>query len=46
MSLQNVYITSDRASLDATTFDPSKPVKFILHGFVDTGYLRWLRVGV
>jgi len=40
---EDVYITADRSSIDTTTFDPSKPVKFIVHGFVDTGYLAWLR---
>lgn len=40
---ENVYIRADSASIDASTFDPSKPIKFVIHGFIDTGYLEWLR---
>lgn len=40
---EDVFITANRSSVDNTTFDPNKPVKFIIHGFIDTGFLGWLR---
>jgi len=31
------------STLDGTGFDGSKPTKFIVHGFIDTGNLKWLK---
>lgn len=38
----DTFLTADKASIDASTFDPSKPIKFITHGFIDTGYTNWV----
>nr|UZS00786.1 triacylglycerol lipase [Neocaridina denticulata sinensis] len=38
----DTYITADAASIDVSTFDPSKPIKFITHGFIDTGFTNWM----
>uniref|UniRef100_A0AAU7YU80 TGL n=1 Tax=Eriocheir sinensis TaxID=95602 RepID=A0AAU7YU80_ERISI len=38
-----VISADDPSTIDATTFDPSKPTKIVTHGFIDTGYLKWLR---
>lgn len=40
---EDCFITADAATIDATTFDPSKPIKFITHGFIDTGNTEWLK---
>ncbi|XP_068239830.1 pancreatic triacylglycerol lipase-like [Palaemon carinicauda] len=39
---KDTFITADQATIDASTFDPSKPIKFIIHGFIDTGFSNWL----
>lgn len=44
--LQDTFLTADKAVIDATTFDPAKPIKFITHGFIDTGNTEWLRVSL
>ncbi|KAK7059242.1 hypothetical protein SK128_024319 [Halocaridina rubra] len=38
----DTFITADVASIDASTFDASKPIKFITHGFIDTGFVGWM----
>nr|XP_053651943.1 pancreatic triacylglycerol lipase-like [Cherax quadricarinatus] len=40
---QDFFISADKTAIDATTFDPSKPIKFITHGFIDTGNTQWLK---
>ncbi|RXG68366.1 Inactive pancreatic lipase-related protein 1 [Armadillidium vulgare] len=32
----------DLTSLESSPFDPTKPTKFICHGFIDKGTTRWL----
>jgi len=39
----DTFISADTASIDASTFDPSKPIKFITHGFVDNGNKHWMK---
>ncbi|KAK4291761.1 hypothetical protein Pmani_035433 [Petrolisthes manimaculis] len=41
--LEDVYISAENVIIDSTTFDPLKPIKFICHGFIDTGNLKWLK---
>ncbi|XP_037803353.1 pancreatic triacylglycerol lipase-like [Penaeus monodon] len=39
----DTFLTADKAVIDASTFDPAKPIKFITHGFIDTGNTEWLK---
>merc|ERR1712002_619017 len=39
---RDTYLTADKDVIDASTFDPTKPIKFITHGFIDTGFCKWL----
>ncbi|XP_064099477.1 pancreatic lipase-related protein 2-like [Macrobrachium nipponense] len=39
---KNIFISANKTSVDASTFDLSKPIKFITHGFIDTGFCHWL----
>ncbi|XP_068239822.1 pancreatic triacylglycerol lipase-like [Palaemon carinicauda] len=39
----DTFIMADKTIIDSTTFDPSKPIKFITHGFIDTGNCKWLK---
>lgn len=36
-------VAHQASTLDGTGFDASKPTKFIIHGFIDTGNLQWLK---
>lgn len=36
-------LANDPSTLDGTGFDAQKPTKFIIHGFVDNGYLKWIK---
>nr|XP_045588461.1 pancreatic triacylglycerol lipase-like [Procambarus clarkii] len=40
---EDVFISADSSVIDSTTFDPSKPIKIITHGFIDTGNTQWLK---
>ncbi|XP_042235179.1 pancreatic triacylglycerol lipase-like isoform X2 [Homarus americanus] len=40
---EKFYISADKDAIDATTFDPAKPIKIICHGFIDTGNTVWLK---
>jgi hypothetical protein len=33
----------DDGSLDASNFDPSLPIKFLTHGFGESGYHYWIQ---
>ncbi|XP_018007240.1 pancreatic triacylglycerol lipase isoform X2 [Hyalella azteca] len=35
-------VAGDASTIEASTFDASKPTKFIIHGFIDTGNTYWL----
>lgn len=37
-----MIVAHDPTTVEASTFDPSKPTKFIIHGFIDTGNSYWL----
>jgi len=37
-----LVVAHDSATIAASTFDPTKPLKFIIHGFIDTGNTYWL----
>ncbi|XP_059098768.1 pancreatic lipase-related protein 2-like isoform X1 [Tigriopus californicus] len=34
---------SDHSSISEAGFDPSKPTKVIIHGFIDTGHVPWVK---
>ncbi|XP_066985442.1 pancreatic triacylglycerol lipase-like [Macrobrachium rosenbergii] len=39
----DTFLVADKSIIDSTTFDPTKPTKFITHGFIDTGNCQWLK---
>lgn len=35
---------NDLDSIRYSTFDPTKPTQFLVHGFIDDGTVRWMKV--
>lgn len=40
--LQPIEVSVNRSSLLDSGFNPSLPLKFVIHGFIDTGYSSWV----
>ena len=35
---------SEPGSISDSFYDPTRPTKIIVHGFIDTGYVPWTKV--
>merc|ERR1719193_1676278 len=40
---ETIVTTRDVETLKAAGLDKSKPIKFIIHGFIDTGFEVWVK---